>query len=71
MNKKLSKKPSYIIGEQNEASRSHFEKTRKFIFLGLKWVELPNGAKMTKLRFKRSGFGGLKTLERIFFQNET
>ena len=68
MDKNLSNKPSYIIGEQNAASRSLFEKTRKFIFLGSKWVELPNGAKINKLQFKRRGLGGLKTLERIFFK---
>ena len=32
--KKLSKEPSYIIGEQDAASGSHFEKTRKRIFGG-------------------------------------
>ena len=59
MNKKLSNKPSYIIGEQNAASRSHFEKTRKFVFWGVKSVDVPNGEKIANLRFKGKELDGL------------
>ena len=59
MDKKLSNKPSYIIGRQNEASRSHFEKTRKFVFWGVKSIDVPNGAKIANLRFKGKGLDGI------------
>ena len=46
--------------------RSQFEKTRKFVFWGVKSVELPNGEKMANLHFKRKGLCWLKTPESSF-----